>query len=126
MDSCYINSRFPFNRHLAVCYVCVYPHLSFVPCSVAGALMKNAAIGSLSMCWFSMTLTHLSVFFCLQCAGQASTSPRLEIWSAQSVRLIVSLTTTGRCTVAVKKTSSVLMETLSPWPVPVSVCLYLS
>lgn len=23
MDSCYINSRFPFNRHLAVCYVCV-------------------------------------------------------------------------------------------------------
>lgn len=78
------------------------------------------------MCWFSVTLTRLSVFFCLQCAGQASTNPRSEIWSVQSVRLTVSLTMRGRCTVAVRKTTSVLRETPPPWPVPVSVLWYFS
>lgn len=59
--------------------------------------------------------------FCLQCAGPASINPRSEIWSAQSVRLIASLTMRGRCTVAVRKTTSVLKGTPPPWPVPVSV-----
>lgn len=83
----------------------------------------DAAITLLLMCWFSITLIDMSAFFCLQCAGQASTSPQLEIWSAPNVRLIASHTMRGRCTVAVKKTISVLREILSPWPVPVSVCL---
>lgn len=66
----------------------------------------------------------LCLFFCLQCAGQASTSQRSEIWSVQSVRLIVSLTMRGPFTVGVRKTTSVLKETLPPWPVHVSVLLY--
>ncbi len=87
-----------------------------------GALRKHAA-RELSMCWFSVTLRHLSVFFCLQCAGQDSTSLHSGTWSVQSVRLTVSLTTRGRCTVAVRKTTSVLRETPPPWPAPVSVLL---
>lgn len=70
------------------------------------------------------TLMHLFVFLCLQCAGRASTNPPWGIWSVQSARLIASLTMRGRCTVAVRGTTSVLRETLRPWPVPVSVLLY--
>lgn len=70
--------------------------------------------------------THPSVCLsCFQCANRASTSPRWEIWSVQNVRRIVSLTTRGRCSVAVKKTTSVLKETLCLWLVPVSVYLFI-
>lgn len=70
--------------------------------------------------------THPSVdLVCLQCANRASTSPRWEIRSVQNVRLTASLTTRGRCSVAVKRTTSVLRETPWPWPVPVSLHFFL-
>lgn len=66
--------------------------------------------------------THVLFFvFCLQCAGRASTNLCSGIWSVQSVHLIVSLTMRDRCTVAVRKITSVLRETPPLWPVPVSV-----
>ncbi|MEQ2203896.1 hypothetical protein XENOCAPTIV_005061 [Xenoophorus captivus] len=74
------------------------------------------------MCWFSMMLTYMSVFFCFQCAGQASTNPLTATWSVQSVRLTASPTMRGHCTVAVRKTTFALKETLPPWHVLVSVC----
>lgn len=103
--------------------VCVF-HLFFALLQVHWWRMQ--LLDSYRTRCFSMTLTYLSLFFCLQCAGWASTSPRLEIWSVQSVRLTVSLTMKALCTAAVRKTTSVLTETPSPWPVLVSVCLYLT
>lgn len=73
-----------------------------------------------------MTLMHPSVSFCLQCAGPVSTNLLWEIRSVQSARHIVSHTMRGRCTAAVRKTTSVPMEILHPWPVPVSVLQYRS
>lgn len=69
--------------------------------------------------------THVpfSVFF-LQCAGWASTNLRSGTRSVQSVHLIVSLTMRGRYTAAVRRTTSVLRETLPLWPVPVSVYVH--
>lgn len=70
--------------------------------------------------------THPSVrLVCFQCANRASTSPRWEIRSVQNVRLTASLTTRGRCSVAVKRTTSALRETPWPWPVPVSLHFFL-
>lgn len=59
--------------------------------------------------------------FVFQRAGRASTSPRSGTWSVQSVRLTAFPTMRGRCTAAVRRTTSVPRETLHPWRVPVSV-----
>lgn len=77
--------------------------------------------------FFSFYSNHSSICLsCLfQCANRASTSPRWEIRSVQNVRLTASLTTRGRCSVAVKRTTSVLRETPWPWPVPVSLHFFL-
>lgn len=62
------------------------------------------------------------MFFCFQCAGQASTNLPTATWSVQSVRLIACPTMRGRWTVAVRKITFELRETLPPWHVHVSVC----
>lgn len=97
----------------------IFKPLSVQPLDVVLIAMKEVSF----LFFFKNKSTHPSVCLsCFQRANRDSTSPHWEIWSVQNVRRIVSLTTRGRCSVAVKKTTSVLKETLWPWLVPVSVC----
>lgn len=88
-------------------------------------VLRNAKENLLFSFLFIQT-THPSVYLvCFQCANRVSTRPRWEIRSVQNVRLTASLTTRGRCSVAVKRTTSVLRETPWLWPVPVSLLFFL-
>lgn len=88
-------------------------------------VLRNAKEILLSSFLFIQTTHPFVCLVCFQCANRASTSPRWEILSAQNVRLTASLTTRGRCSVAVKRTTSVLRETPWPWPAPVSLYFFL-
>lgn len=63
-----------------------------------------------------------SAHVCLwQLAGLASIRLRLGIWSVQSVPHTATPTRRGLCTASVTRTTSVRMETLCQWPVPVCI-----